>query len=69
MHTDMVGYVVVVPTPYFVLTDNDGAFTLKNVPPGTYTLKSWSADGKPTTQSITVADTTTNVDITVVSAK
>ena len=69
MHTDMVGYVVVVPTPYFALTDNDGVFTIKNVPAGTYTLKSWSADGKPTTQSITVADATTNVEIAVVSAK
>ncbi len=65
----MVGYVVVVPTPYFALTDNDGVFTIKNVPAGTYTLKSWSADGKPTTQSITVADATTNVEIAVVSAK
>ena len=69
MHPDMVGYVVVVPTPYFALTGNDGTFTIKNVPPGTYTLKSWSADGKPTTQSITVADATTNVEIAVVSAK
>ncbi len=69
MHAEMVGYVVVVPTPYFALTDNDGAFTIKNVPPGSYTLKSWSADGKPTTQSITVTDATTNVQIAVVSAK
>ena len=69
MHTDMVGYVVVVPTPYFALTDNDGVFTIKNVPPGSYTLKSWSADGKPTTQSITVTDANTNVQIAVVSAK
>ncbi len=69
MHTEMVGYVVVVPTPYFALTDSDGAFTIKNVPAGSYTLKSWSADGKPTTQSITVTDATTNVQIAVVSAK
>jgi len=69
MHAEMVGYVVVVPTPYFALTDSDGAFTIKNVPPGSYTLKSWSADGKPTTQSITVTDATTNVQIAVASAK
>jgi hypothetical protein len=69
MHPDMLGYVVVVPTPYFALTGSDGTFTIKNVPPGTYTLKSWSADGKPTSQSITVADGTTNVEIAVVSAK
>jgi plastocyanin len=61
MHPDMVAYVVVVPTPYFALTGNDGTFTIQSVPPGTYTLKTWSEDGKPTTQTITVTDATTNV--------
>jgi plastocyanin len=65
-HYDMIGYIVIVPTPYFALTAYDGTFTIRNVPPGTYTLKTWSADGKPTTQSITVTDATTNVDLAVV---
>jgi plastocyanin len=65
-HFDMLGYIVIAPTPYFALTGYDGTFTLKNVPPGTYTLKTWSPDGKPTMQSITVTDDTTNVEITVV---
>ena len=62
-HPDMVAYVVVVPTPYFALTGNDGTFTIQNVPPGTYTLKTWSEDGKPTTRTITVTDATTNVEL------
>jgi plastocyanin len=62
-HPDMVAYVVVVPTPYFALTGNDGTFTIQNVPPGTYTLKTWSEEGKPTTQTITVTDATTNVEL------
>jgi plastocyanin len=65
-HFDMTGYVVIVPTPYFTLTSSNGTFTIKNVPPGTYTLKTWSPDGKPTSQSITVTDTTTNVELTVI---
>ena len=65
LHLKMVGYVVVVPTPYFALTDYDGAFTIKNIPPGTYILKTWSEDGKPTTQTITVTDATTSVDVVV----
>jgi plastocyanin len=65
-HFDMIGYVVIVPTPYFTLTGSDGTFTIKNVPPGTYTLKTWSADGKPTSQSITVTDAVTNVELAVV---
>jgi plastocyanin len=65
LHSDMVGYIVVVPTPYFALTGSDGTFTIKDVPPGTYTLKTWSVDGKPTTQSITVAAGDTNVELAV----
>ena len=65
LHSEMVAYVVVVPTPYFALTGNDGSFSIKNVPPGSYTLKTWSEDGKPTTRAITVTDATTSVDLTV----
>src|SRR5208282_2306264 len=65
-HSDMTGYVVIVPTPYFTLTSSSGTFTIKDVPPGTSTLKTWSPDGKPTSQSIIVTDSTTNVELTVV---
>jgi plastocyanin len=65
LHPDMIGYIVVVPTPFFALTGSDGTFTIKNVPPGTYTLKTWSEDGKPTTQTITTADAPTSVELTV----
>jgi plastocyanin len=65
LHPEMVAYIVVVPTPYFALTGNDGTFTIKNVPPGTYTLRTWSEDGKPTTQTITVSGATTSVELTV----
>ena len=65
LHSEMAGYVVVVPTPYYALTSADGTFTIKNVPPGTYTLKIWSQDGKSATQAITVTDATTNVDLAV----
>jgi plastocyanin len=65
VHPEMSGYIVIVATPYFAVTDKDGAFEIKDVPPGTYTLKTWSEDGKPTTQSITVAGASTSVDLTV----
>jgi plastocyanin len=65
LHPDMIGYIVVVPTPYFALTGADGSFSIKDVPPGAYTLKTWSEDGKPTTQTITATDATTNVDLVV----
>lgn len=65
LHSEMLAYIVVVPTPYFALTGNDGSFSIKGVPPGSYTLKTWSEDGKPSTHAITVTDATANVDLTV----
>lgn len=65
VHPEMSGYLVIVSTPYFAVTDLSGSFEIKDVPAGTYTLKTWSEDGKVTTQSVTVTDGTANVDLTV----
>jgi plastocyanin len=65
VHPEMSGYLVVVSTPYFAVTDLSGSFEIKDVPPGTYTLKTWSEDGKVTTQSVTVTDGAANVELTV----
>ena len=65
VHPEMSGYVVVVPTPYFAVTDKEGNFEIKNVPAGKYTLKTWSEDGKPTTQPVDVSAATATVQLTV----
>lgn len=65
VHPEMSGYVVVTPTPYFALTDKDGNFEIKNIPAGKYTLKTWSEDGKPTTQAVDVSGATATVELTV----
>lgn len=65
VHPEMSGYVVVVPTPYFAVTDKDGSFEIKNIPAGKYTLKTWSEDGKPTTQAVDVSAPTATVELTV----
>jgi plastocyanin len=65
VHPEMSGYVVVVPTPYFTVTDKDGNFEIKNVPAGKYTLKTWSEDGKPTTQAVDLSGASATVDLTV----
>lgn len=65
VHPEMSGYIVVVPTPYFAVTDKDGNFDIKNIPAGKYTLKTWSEDGKPTTQAVDVSAATTTVELTV----
>jgi protocatechuate 3,4-dioxygenase beta subunit len=34
----MFAWVTVVDNPYFAVTDKDGKFTIKNVPPGKYKI-------------------------------
>jgi plastocyanin len=41
VHDWMLAYVGVVDNPYFAVTDKDGNFTIKNVPPGNYTLTAY----------------------------
>ncbi len=65
VHPEMSGYVVVVPTPYFAVTDKDGNFEIKGIPAGKYTLKTWSEDGKPSTQAVDVSAATATVELTV----
>src|SRR5215471_12098642 len=65
VHHEMSGYVVVVPTPYSAVTHKDGDFEIKDVPAGKYTLKTWSEDGKPTTQEAEVGGGTASVELTV----
>ena len=64
VHPEMSGYVVVVATPYFAVTNGEGEFEIKNVPDGHYTLKTWSEDGKPLSQTVDVSGTA-NVELTV----
>lgn len=65
VHPEMSGYIIVVPTPYFALTDKEGAFDIKNVPAGQYTLKTWSEEAKPISQAVTVGATAANVSLVV----
>ena len=65
VHPEMSGYVVVAPTPYFAVSDKEGNFEIKNIPPGHYTLITWSEEGKPTTQAVDLAGESATVTLTV----
>jgi len=65
VHPEMNGYIVVSPTPYFAVTDKNGNYEIKNVPPGKYTLKTWSEDGKVTTQAVELGAGTATADLIV----
>jgi plastocyanin len=53
-HAWMEGWVVVQDHPYYVITDDKGAFTLTDVPPGDYELKVWHSKLGEQTQKVTV---------------
>ncbi len=65
VHPEMSGYVVVVPTPYFAVTDKEGGFEIKDVPSGNYKLKTWSEEAKPATQAVDASSGTATVELTV----
>jgi plastocyanin len=54
VHSWMNAYVGVVNHPYFAVTDKDGKFDLKDVPPGTYTIEAWHEKLGTATQSVTL---------------
>jgi len=56
VHGWMSAYVGVMAHPFFAVTGPDGAFEIKGVPPGTYTLAVWHETFGTQTQQITIAD-------------
>ena len=55
VHPEMSGYVVVSPTPYFVLTDKSGEYKIENVPDGSYSVTAWHEGAKNQSKPVTVA--------------
>ena len=55
-HAWMLGFVHVFDHPYFAVTDGQGAFSIPDLPAGTYVLKAWHEDGGIKRQEITVQD-------------
>jgi plastocyanin len=55
VHPWMKGYIAVFKHPFFAVTDKDGAFDLKNLPPGNYTITAWQEKLGTQTQKVTIA--------------
>jgi hypothetical protein len=53
-HPWMKASIGVLAHPYFAVSAKDGSYTIKNVPPGTYTLVFWHETLKEQTQQVTV---------------
>ncbi len=63
VHGWMNAYVGVVDNPFYTVTDRDGTFDLKGLPPGTYTIEVWHEKLGRKTESVTVGPKETK-DIT-----
>lgn len=58
VHPEMEAFAVVVPTPYFAVTDKSGAYSIGNVPDGSYTVKVWHPKRKEASAQVAVAGET-----------
>jgi plastocyanin len=66
VHGWMRGHVAVVDNPYFAVTDENGKFSIADLPAGGYTVRIWHEYLGERTQPVTVnskADTPLNVDL------
>ncbi|PYN81467.1 MAG: hypothetical protein DMD96_09420 [Candidatus Rokuibacteriota bacterium] len=64
VHSWMLGWVAVMPNPFFGVTDANGSAKIENVPPGKYTLEAWHETlGKQTKDVEVKAGQTTKVAI------
>jgi len=55
IHPWMRAYVFAFDQPYFAVTSTDGNFTIKNLPPGTYTIEAWHEEHQTLDQTVTLA--------------
>ncbi|HLH18995.1 MAG TPA: carboxypeptidase regulatory-like domain-containing protein [Bryobacteraceae bacterium] len=66
IHPWMRAYIGVVPHPFFAVTGDDGTYTIKGLPPGTYTVEVWHEKYGTQDQQVTVgAKETKTQDFTI----
>jgi hypothetical protein len=69
IHDGMLGYIRVVDTPYFTLTNEEGVAVLDGVPDGAYDVEVWTprvrASDLPAAQRVDVKGSATTVDVRV----
>jgi len=58
IHPEMEGFVAALPTPYFAVTDKQGAYEIKDLPDGSYTVKVWHPRLKEAMKKVNVKDAT-----------
>jgi plastocyanin len=54
VHPEMGGTIMVLDNPFFAVTGDDGKFTIPDVPPGKYTVKTWGEKLPESSHEVTV---------------
>ena len=52
----MLGFIPVFDHPYFAVTNEQGAFSIPDLPPGNYVLKAWHEETGLKSQEITIPE-------------
>ena len=63
VHPEMAGYVIVLETPYFAMTDERGFYQLQGLPPGSYTVSAWTEGREAHRRRIEVDPGTHRLDL------
>lgn len=56
VHREMSAYIIVLQNPFFALTNDEGEFTIKGIPPGSYTVKAWHENLKSHSQEVKLTE-------------
>jgi plastocyanin len=55
VHKWMSSYAGVLPHPFYAVSNDQGTFEIKNLPPGNYVIEAWQEKYGPQTQNVTVS--------------
>lgn len=69
VHGWMKAFVGVMPNPFFAVSGANGTFSIKGLPPGTYTIEAWHERYGVQTATVTVAGTATKTQDFTFAAK
>ena len=63
VHPEMSAYIIVTPTPFFAVTDDEGRFQIEDIPSGRYLVRTWHEKLAPISLEVDVAGPSTNLEL------